>query len=164
MARRWPQQSSLDEAEADARDETCSDWTKNSMAKMKILVVDDDSLVRTSIRAYLRELDYEVTEAGSLNAAKDAFRAFRPDAAIMDYCLPDGAVLDVLPQLKAHYPWVPLILLTGHGTIELAVRALKEPAEQLLTKPVHISTDAVVLERALANQRNVQKKYADRAS
>jgi DNA-binding NtrC family response regulator len=68
--------------------------------------------------------------------------------------------LDILPTLKTLYPSVPLILLTGQGTIELAVRAVKEGAEQFLTKPVQLSTVAVVLERALTNQRNLQKQLA----
>ena len=134
------------------------------MAKIRILLVDDDSSVRAPMREYLQELGYEVTEVGTLMAAKDAFRTVRPDAAIMDYSLPDGTVLDLLPQLKALYPSVPLILLTGNGTIELAVRAVKEGAEQFLTKPVQMSAVAVVLERALANQRNFQKQLAGKVS
>ncbi len=130
------------------------------MVKSKILLVDDDSAVRSALREFLQSLDYEVTEVGNCEGARDAFRIFRPDAAIMDYSLPDGTALDLLPSLKTLYPSVPLILLTGQGSIELAVRAVKEGADQFLTKPVQLATVEVVLERALAHQRNLQKQLA----
>jgi len=133
------------------------------MVKSKVLLVDDDVAVRAALREFLESLDYEVTDVGNCNGARDAFRIFRPDAAIMDYSLPDGTALDLLPHLKSLYPSVPLILLTGQGSIELAVRAVKEGAEQFLTKPVQLSTVAVVLERALQNQRNLQKQLAGNA-
>jgi DNA-binding NtrC family response regulator len=130
------------------------------MLKSKVLLVDDDVSIRAALCEFLQSNDYEITEVGSCDAAQEAFKTFRPDAAIMDYSLPDGTALDLLPTLKALYPSVPLILLTGQGSIELAVRAVKEGAEQFLTKPVQLSTVAVVLERALTNQRNLQKQLA----
>src|SRR5208282_3185564 len=86
-----------------------------------------------------------------------------PDAAILDYSLPDGTALDLLPHLKQSHPSVPLILLTGNGSIQLAVQAIKEGAEQFFTKPVEMSAIAVVLERALKNQRNQQKQFVGKA-
>jgi DNA-binding NtrC family response regulator len=130
------------------------------MLKSKVLLVDDDSTIRAALCEFLQSGGYEVVQAGDCEGAREAFRTFRPDAAVMDYSLPDGTALDVLPTLKTLYPSVPIILLTGQGTIELAVRAVKEGAEQFLTKPVQLSTVAVVLERALTNQRNLQKQMA----
>jgi DNA-binding NtrC family response regulator len=112
---------------------------------------------------YLQSLDYEVAEAESCVAIREAFRDFSPDAAVLDYSLPDGTALDLLPHLKQSHPSVPLILLTGNATVQLAVKAIKEGAEQFLTKPVEMSAIAVVLERALKNQRNQQKQLAGRA-
>ncbi len=132
------------------------------MVKSKILLVDDDCSVRAAMREFLVAVGYEVTDVGNCESAREAFRTFRPDAAIMDYNLPDGTALDLLPSLKSLYPSVPLILLTGQGSIELAVRAVKEGAEQFLTKPVQLSAIEVVLERALANQRNFQKQLAEK--
>jgi DNA-binding NtrC family response regulator len=133
------------------------------MMKSKILLVDDDYAVRGAMSEFLKSLGYEVTDVGTCEAAREAFRIFRPDAAVMDYSLPDGTALDLLPSLKSLYPSVPLILLTGQGTIELAVRAVKEGAEQFLTKPVQLAVVQVVLERALSNQRNFQKQLAERS-
>jgi DNA-binding NtrC family response regulator len=80
--------------------------------------------------------------------------------AVIDYLLPDGTALDILPRLKAIDPGVPLIILTGHGSIDLAVRAIKEGAEQFLTKPVDLSTLLIILERLLESQRNHRKQIA----
>lgn len=133
------------------------------MSKKRILIGEDDRSIRFALSEYLQSLDYSVTEAITCEAIKQNFRTSTPDAAILDYSLPDGTALELLPFLKQSYASVPLILLTGNGTIEMAVQAIKEGAEQFLTKPVQMAAIAVVLERALKNQRNYQKQLAGRA-
>jgi DNA-binding NtrC family response regulator len=133
------------------------------MSKKRILIGEDDRSIRLALCEYLRNLDYNVTEAITCEAIRQGFRNATPDAAILDYSLPDGTALDLLPFLKQSYASVPLILLTGNGTIEMAVQAIKEGAEQFLTKPVQMAAIAVVLERALKNRRNQQKHLAGKA-
>jgi DNA-binding NtrC family response regulator len=130
------------------------------MSKKRIVIGEDDEAIRSALSEFLQSCDYEVAEAVDCASIKDAFRLCCPDAAILDYCLPDGTALDILPYLKQAYPSVPLILLTGSGTIQLAVKAIKDGAEQFLTKPVEMTAIAVVLERAIRNQRNQQKQLA----
>ncbi len=126
----------------------------------KVLIVDDEAELRIAIVEFLEQRSYEVTEAGSCKTAVYEFRRNRPDAVILDYSLPDGTALDVLRQLQTIDATVPTIILTGHGSIDLAVTAVKMGAEQFLTKPVELSALALVLERALENQRNRQKQLA----
>ncbi|MFY9744359.1 MAG: sigma-54 dependent transcriptional regulator [Candidatus Sulfotelmatobacter sp.] len=133
------------------------------MAKKRIIVGEDDRAIRGALVEFLKSLEYEVIEAESCSGIREAFRQSSLDAAILDYSLPDGTALDLLPHLKQSHPSVPLILLTGNGTVQLAVQAIKEGAEQFLTKPVEMSAIAVVLERALKNQRNQQKQLAGKA-
>jgi DNA-binding NtrC family response regulator len=133
------------------------------MSKKRILIGEDDRSIRLALRDYLRSLDYEVAEALTCEAIKQAFRSTVPDVAVLDCSLPDGTAMDLLPFLKQSYPSVPLILLTGNGTIEMAVQAIKEGAEQFLTKPVQMAAIAIILERALNNQRNHQKQLAGKA-
>jgi DNA-binding NtrC family response regulator len=133
---------------------------EGSVVKKRILVGEDDPAIRGALVEFLESLDYEVVEAATCAGIKEAFHAVCPDAAVLDYSLPDGTALDLLPHLKQSYPSIPLILLTGNGTIQLAVRAIKEGAEQFFTKPVEMSTIAVVLDRVLKNQRNQQKQLA----
>ena len=68
--------------------------------------------------------------------------------------LPDGTALDLLPRLKEIDSGIPLLVLTAHGSIDLAVRAIKEGAEQFLTKPLELPTLLVILQRLLQKQRN----------
>jgi DNA-binding NtrC family response regulator len=133
------------------------------MAKKRIIVGEDDRAIRGALVEFLESVDYEVIEAENCAGIREAFRESSPDAAVLDYSLPDGTALDLLPHLKQSHPSVPLILLTGNGTVQLAVQAIKEGAEQFLTKPVELSAIAVVLERALKNRRNHQKQLAGRA-
>ncbi len=133
------------------------------MSRKQIVVGEDDRAIRSALSEYLQSLEYEVTEASSCEGIREAFKTSCPDAAILDYSLPDGTALDLLPYLKQSYPSVPLILLTGNGTIQLAVKAIKDGAEQFLTKPVELAAIAIVLERALKNQRNNQKQLAGKA-
>jgi DNA-binding NtrC family response regulator len=130
------------------------------MLKKRILIGEDDRSLRFALSEFLQAQDYQVSEATTCETIRQSFRTSTPDAAILDYSLPDGTALDLLPFLKQSYSSVPLILLTGNGTIELAVQAMKEGAEQFLTKPVQMAAIAVVLERALKNQRNHQKQLA----
>ncbi len=133
------------------------------MSKKRIVVGEDDQAIRGALCEFLESLDYEVIPAGDCADIREVFKNSSPDAAILDYSLPDGTALDLLPNLRQSYPSVPLILLTGNGSIPLAVQAIKEGAEQFLTKPVEMSAIAVVLERALKNQRNLQKQLAGKA-
>jgi DNA-binding NtrC family response regulator len=133
---------------------------ESGVAQKRIIVGEDDPAIRSALVEFLESLDYEVVDASTCAGIREAFRESSPDAAILDYSLPDGTALDILPVLKQSHPSVPLILLTGNGTIQLAVRAIKEGAEQFFTKPVEMSAIAVVLERLLKNQRNQQKQLA----
>ena len=133
------------------------------MARNRILIVDDDAAIRFGLRDFLETRGYRVEEAATALAAEQAFRAAPPDAVISDYRLPDGDALQLLPRLRAMNDQVPVILLTGHGSVELAVQAMKEGAEHFLTKPVTLPALLVVLERSLEHQRNRQQQLARKA-
>ena len=133
------------------------------MARNKILLVDDEAGIRFGVREFLESSGYEVEEADSCQAALDVFQVVRPDAAIIDYALPDGNALELLPRLKRIDPGIPLVILTAHGSIDLAVRAVKEGAEQFLTKPVELPALLVMLQRLLEEQRNRQKQIAGKS-
>jgi DNA-binding NtrC family response regulator len=128
------------------------------MVKNKVLIVEDEVGVRFGIRDFLESKGFEVEEATSCEEAIQSFQSSRPDAVFADYMLPDGNALELLPRLKAIDAAVPLIILTGHGSIDLAVRAIKEGAEQFLTKPIELPALFVILTRILENARNRQKQ------
>ncbi|HSE22317.1 MAG TPA: sigma-54 dependent transcriptional regulator [Pyrinomonadaceae bacterium] len=132
------------------------------MSRNKILIVDDESGVRFGIRDFLEQQGFEVEEADSCSDAQHIFRTSRPDIVIADYMLPDGTALDLIPRLKEIDPDIPLLVLTAHGSIDLAVRAIKEGAEQFLTKPLELPTLQVILQRLLLKQRNHHKQLASK--
>jgi len=123
------------------------------MPKPKILLIEDDPAVRHGMAAFLRANDLEVEEAETCRKATELFRAGGYDVVVADYSLPDGTSLDLLPQFKRLSEDTPFIILTAHGSIDLAVRAIKEGAEQFLTKPVESKTLLVLVRRLLQQQR-----------
>jgi DNA-binding NtrC family response regulator len=129
-------------------------------AEDKVLVVEDEPVARFGIKDFLASRGFDVQEAANLEQARAQFQRDRPDAVVIDYLLPDGNALDFLPEIHAVDPQLPVIVLTGNGSIDLAVRAIKEGAENFLTKPVELPALAIVLERALENQRNRRRHTA----
>ncbi len=127
------------------------------MARPKILLVEDDPAVRHGMAAFLRASDLDVDEAETCAKATELFKAGGYDVVVADYSLPDGTSLDLLPQFKRLSEDTPFIILTAHGSIDLAVRAIKEGAEQFLTKPVE-SKALLVLVRRLLQQQRLRKR------
>jgi DNA-binding NtrC family response regulator len=133
------------------------------MAKEKVLVADDEAGARFGMRDFLELQGYEVDEADSCQKTLEIFQTSRPDAAVIDYILPDGNALDLLPRLKEIDATAPLIVLTAHGSIELAVRAVKEGAEHFLTKPVELQALLVILRRLLEDRRTRHRQLAGKS-
>ena len=125
-----------------------------------LLIVDDEEGIRFGVGTYFRNHGYSVYEACDCVSAELAFRKTRPHLVIADYELPDGTALDLLPRVKRMDEQVPVVLLTGHGSVDLAVQAIKEGAEHFLTKPVAMPALQLVVERALENRRNRQQQLA----
>ena len=109
-----------------------------------VLLVEDDPHVRSAVASYLRHQGLEVREAGSLADARTRLLEGEFDVVLVDHILPDGDSLQVLAEVRARAPDTAVIVLTGHGTVDLAVRAVKLGADDMITKPVSM---ALVLER-----------------
>ncbi len=124
-----------------------------------MLLVEDDASVRHGLAAFLRASGIEVDEAESCRQARDGFRPGDHEVVIADYSLPDGTSLDFLPDVKRLSDETPFVILTAHGSIDLAVRAIKEGAEQFLTKPVDSKT-LLLLVRRLIEQRQMKRRQA----
>jgi DNA-binding NtrC family response regulator len=133
------------------------------MARNKILLIDDEGAVRFGIRDFLEQHGYQVAEAETCQEAPELIRSFHPDVVLLDYLLNDGNALQLLPRLKELEPAIPIIILTANGSIDLAVRAIKEGAEHFLTKPVELPALLVLLERLTEQQRHRQKHLIDKA-
>jgi DNA-binding NtrC family response regulator len=127
----------------------------------RILIVDDEAGIRLGIKRFLRASGYETIEADSVAQAETAFSMTPPDAAILDQNLPDGSGVNLMVRLKTLHPSVPIVILTAHGSIDLAVKAIKEGADHFLTKPADLDALVVILDRLLESNRNQRKLMAN---
>jgi two-component system, NtrC family, nitrogen regulation response regulator NtrX len=105
------------------------------MANQTILVIDDEAGIRRSLRMILEYSGYAVEEAENGEAGLFAARKRRPDCVLLDIKMPGMDGLDVLELLSQDYPGLPVIILSGHGSIETAVRATRLGAFDFLEKP-----------------------------
>ncbi len=124
-----------------------------------ILIVDDDEPARTSLVGYLRSRGLTVFET-SMAAAEVKFRECAPSLAIVDHGLPDGQGLELIKSLHRLDERVPILILTGHASVDLAVRAMKLGAENFLSKPIYPATLFVVVQRLLDSFRDRRRQIA----
>ncbi len=115
----------------------------------RILVVDDEEASRKGLRALLTREGYRVEEAADGAEALEKARAFRPAVVIADLVMPRMDGLALTKALQDDLPFAAIIILTGQGTIETAVQAIKAGAYDYLTKPVDLTRLTLVLNKAL---------------
>lgn len=121
----------------------------------EILIVDDEPDIRLLIDGILRDEGYETRQASDSDSAIAAFRARRPSMVILDVWL-QGSKLDGLGILKAIHveePHIPVVMISGHGTIEMAVTAIQHGAYDFLEKPFQSDRLLLQARRALEAAR-----------
>lgn len=119
----------------------------------RILILDDEEALRSIIAQRLRRKGYEVIEAGTASEGLSIIKTTLLDGVLLDLRLPDGEGLEVLPALKSLQPDVQVIMLTGHGTLESAIEAMKAGAFDYLTKPCNLSELELTLKKALEQRK-----------
>jgi DNA-binding NtrC family response regulator len=131
-----------------------------------LLLVDDDASVLRAIGDYFERIGYEVWRESTGEQAVETFRRVRPDVVLLDLHLPDSSGLVVLERLRRENGAV--ILLTGQGDIETAVKAMQLGAENFLTKPVDMTHLAAaiarVAEKAHLSRQNARLRALDHES
>ena len=123
------------------------------MAKEDILLVDDDPTVLEALAAILRDAGYQVATARSAEEGLRRVQRAMPDLALVDIWLPGLDGLQLLEQLKRASPLLPVIVISGHGTIETAVRATKLGAYDFLEKPPDMERTLLAVRHALDHRR-----------
>jgi DNA-binding NtrC family response regulator len=128
----------------------------------RVLIVAGEKETCEVLRDYIEDKGYEVATAGTCALAEQVWRAARPDVAVLDYSLPDGDALSLIPRLRAMDAAIPIIILTGYGSIDLAIEAVKLGAEYFLPKPADLSTLIAMIERSLEVGRNRRRQWAEK--
>jgi DNA-binding NtrC family response regulator len=117
--------------------------------RKSVFIVEDDPLMQDFLADGLGIEGFDVVRADGLAKAFLAIRKSLPDVILTDYELRDGNAFDLLNWLKARDFHVPVIVLTGHASIDLAVQAVKNGAEQFIPKPVDLGYLSKTLRRVL---------------
>ncbi|MDA1330055.1 MAG: sigma-54-dependent Fis family transcriptional regulator [Chloroflexi bacterium] len=115
---------------------------------LSILIVDDEKNARENIAAFLTKKEFEVLEAGDIKTAKKTLEAGSADIVLLDVQLPDGLGTTLLEETATNPGRPPIILITAHGDIDMAVEAMKNGAHDFLQKPIKFDRLEQSIERA----------------
>ncbi|KEJ88416.1 nitrogen assimilation response regulator NtrX [Sulfitobacter donghicola] len=132
-----------------------------------ILIVDDERDIRELISDILEDEGFATRLAGNSDDAMAAVVAEQPALMILDIWLKDSKMdgIDILKAVKRDYPDVPVVIISGHGNVEIAVAAIKQGAYDFIEKPFNIDQLMVVIRRAMETSRlrreNVTLKRKD---
>ncbi len=128
-----------------------------------ILIVEDEATLAKNMRIYLTREGFEVRVAETAEEGLAVLDVFRPDAVVLDFNLPGMDGIEAIERIKAEAPEAHVIMVTGHGNVELAVEAMKRGAFDFLTKPVPLAKLKVLLEKAFGEvQRDNALAYYQR--
>jgi len=139
-------------------------------SKGTILVIDDEETLRYSIKEFLVGQGYEVIAAGTCEQALEKIHEFLPDLVLLDLRLPDMSGLELLEKIKSKDAHALIVVMTGFGSVDSAVEAMKIGAYNYLEKPFKIDHLRLVVEKALGTQalrkevltlRSQQATYGD---
>jgi len=131
------------------------------MSVGNILVVDDEPDIRRIVQEILEDEEYAITTAENAAAARAAYNMHRPDLVLLDIWMPDSDGITLLKEWsRDHALPVPVIMMSGHGTVETAVEAIRLGAYDFIEKPLTTAKLLVTIERALQNARLQQENLS----
>ncbi len=126
----------------------------------KILVVDDKQMMRDSVGATLQRAGYTVVAASDGSAALSMVARHRPSAVITDLKMPEMDGLELLARLRQADDHLPVVLMTAYGSVDSAVKAMKEGAFDFIQKPFEGDQLVVVIRRAVEHRRLLAENAA----
>jgi two-component system nitrogen regulation response regulator NtrX len=132
--------------------------------KATILVVDDEESILDTLTGILEDEGYEVITASSGGEALTYFREFSPEVVLLDVWIPDMDGIETLKNIKEMNKGVSVIMISGHGTIDTAVHAIKLGAYDFLEKPLSLEKVLILVKRALEKQRLERENIALKTS
>ncbi len=114
----------------------------------KILLVDDEEGIRKVLGISLSDSGYKVSTAASGEEALRIFRKMKPPIVLTDIKMPGMDGIELLQKIKEESPDTEVIMITGHGDMELAIQSLKFDAIDFITKPINDDSLEIALKRA----------------
>lgn len=125
-----------------------------------VLVVEDDAALRQTITESLEMAGFAAAQAVDAADAVERLKAYAYDAMVVDLLLPDASGLEVLEEAVSRYPQLPVVIITGFGGVEEAVKAMKRGAIDFLIKPFQLAGLSRVLQAAV-DQRRLREENAE---
>jgi len=114
----------------------------------KILLVDDEKDIREVLALPLADMGYHIFEAENGRQALDKFRQIQTPIVLTDIKMPGMDGIELLQKIKRENPETEVIMITGHGDMELAIRSLKNEATDFITKPINVDALEIAIRRA----------------
>ncbi|MBI4541265.1 MAG: sigma-54-dependent Fis family transcriptional regulator [Gemmatimonadetes bacterium] len=133
------------------------------MSKARVLVCDDEMLIRLWLEEHLREQGYSAQGVPDGASLLGALESEPTDLVLLDLRLPDGSGLDLLPRIRELDPSLPVIMITAYGEVETAVAAVRAGAHHFLEKPIELPELLLLIEQALESRllRQELEQYRD---
>ena len=124
------------------------------MKRVKLLIVDDEEKILQTMKGSLEDEDYEVLTAKDGQEAMEKVRAENPDLVFLDIWLPGMDGMETLKAIKEYNQNLDVVIMTGHGTMNTAIQAIKLGAFDFLEKPLSLDSIFSVIHSALEHKRS----------
>ncbi|HMV77693.1 MAG TPA: sigma-54 dependent transcriptional regulator [Leptospiraceae bacterium] len=121
---------------------------------MKIYIADDELEIRRALRQVLEDEDYEVEDFSNRKSLLKSLSRERPALILLDVWMGKDDGLEILDECRKIYPLIPIVMISGHGTIEMAVNATKKGAVDFLEKPLSIEKVLGTIENVLQQNKS----------
>lgn len=122
----------------------------------RLLIIDDELPILKAFSRAFASQSLEVVTASTAGEGESIFADLRPDVVVLDIHLPDSSGIECYKRLREHDPRVPVIFITGHGTVQSAIEAMKLGAYDYLFKPLELSDMRDLIEKALRLSRMIR--------
>lgn len=119
------------------------------MKKQSVLVIDDEPDIRELLEITLMRMNLDVKSAADYTSATRILREHRFDFCLTDMKLPDGDGISLVEHIQQHYPNMPVAVITAHGNMELAIKAMKAGAYDFVSKPVSLDKLRNLIEKGV---------------
>lgn len=129
----------------------------------RILVVDDEERIRTAVRRVLESMGMEVFDAANGREGLEAIAAHRPDLVLVDLMMPVMDGMEMIGQARRQHATLAFVVITGYATLEKAVEAMKQGADDFLAKPFKPQELRLVIERVLKRVATLQDMAIERS-
>lgn len=124
-----------------------------------ILIIEDEALLARNFARFLERRGHETAVAATVRKGIEQYDEIRPDIVLIDYNLPDGTGMEVIEHIRRGDRQTKLVMITAHGSVAIAVGAMKAGADDYLTKPVALEEVGLLVER-LVSQGQIEESLA----